>query len=106
MSLSASQITKDALIKLKAGGARVRRVNNVGAYKKRAHQVESGWPDIQGYSSKGIIILCEVKTTGDTLSKEQHERLKDCRDCGGLAYVATEKRGQTIIYSYTEYILQ
>jgi VRR-NUC domain len=95
--MTAAQITKDALIKLKAGGARVRRVNNVGAYKKRANQVENGWPDIQGYSRSGLIILCEVKTKGDVLSKEQIERLSDCVDCGGLAYLAVEENWQTII---------
>lgn len=102
MSLTAAQITSDALIILKAAGHRIRRVNNVGAYKKRKNQVEPGWPDIQGYSRMGTVVLCEVKTVGDTFSKEQRERLKDCRKCGGLALVAIEKNGKTMITIYNE----
>lgn len=100
MSLTAAQITSDALIILKAAGHRVRRVNNVGAYKKRKNQVEPGWPDIQGYSGVGLIVLCEVKTNGDKLSNEQKDRLKDCQDCGGLAYLAWEMNGKTIVSIY------
>lgn len=93
--LTASQITSDALILLKAFNYRVRRVNNVGAYKKRAHQVESGWPDIQGYSEEGKVVLVEVKKKGDTLTKEQKERLHDCVKCGGIALIASEWFGET-----------
>lgn len=104
MNLTAQKITAEALLRLRASGARVRRVNNVGAYKKRANQVEPGWPDVQGYSSQGIIILLEVKTKGDTLKPEQNIRLQDCHDCGGLSFVATENKGVTVIYPFTEYI--
>ncbi len=100
MSLTKDQICKDALLKLKAGGARVRKVHNVSAYKKRRGQVEPGWSDIQGYSSQGLIVLCEVKTENDRLSKEQIERLNDCHSCGGLCYIAVDYKGQTLIHAW------
>lgn len=104
MSLTKDQICKDALLKLKAGGARVRKVHNVSAYKKRRGQVEPGWTDIQGYSSQGLIVLCEVKTENDRLSKEQIERLKDCAGCGGMAMIAYEKAGTTQIELFKDSI--
>lgn len=91
--LTAAEITNKALEILKAQGHRVRRASNVSAYKKRSHQVEPGWPDIQGYSSKGVVILCEVKKIGDTLKPAQKERLVDCKGCGGIAVVATQGNG-------------
>jgi hypothetical protein len=106
MNLTKDQITKDALIKLRAGGARVRKVHNVPFSRfKSKGQIEKGWPDIQGYSCKGVVILCEVKTKDDVLSQEQTDRLRDCRDCGGFSYIATEKNGSTIIYDYNDHIL-
>lgn len=89
---TAGEITAKALEELEANGARVRRVNNVGAYKKRKHQVKAGWPDIQGYSRAGLIILCEVKKIGDTLKDAQTSRLMDCKQCGGLAFIATQDK--------------
>lgn len=99
--LTKDQITNDALLQLRANGARVRKVHNVPFNRRKSRgQIEKGWPDIQGYSAKGVIILCEVKTTGDVLSNEQKERLSDCADCGGLVYLAIEDRGQTVIVDY------
>jgi hypothetical protein len=105
MPLTKDRITHDVILTLKARGARVRKVHNVSAYKKRRGQVEAGWTDIQGYSRNGVHIECEVKTIGDRLSPAQIERLKDCRDCGGFSYIATEKNGSIIIYDYNDYVL-
>lgn len=101
--LTASQITSDALILLKAFNYRVRRVNNVGAYKKRANQVQAGWPDIQGYSEDGKVVLVEVKKKGDTLKKDQRERLQDCVKCGGIALIASEWFGETRLTDFQNY---
>lgn len=103
--LSASAITSDALTMLRAQGARVRRVNNVGAYRGRKNQVEAGWPDVEGYSCKGVVIICEIKKIGDTLSKEQKERLLDCEKCGGIALVATQVNGTTKLFKISDYLL-
>jgi len=104
MSLTASKITADALLMLKAKGCRVRRVNNVGAYKKRSNQVIKGLPDIIGYSHNGVAVWCEVKTQGDKLSKEQKEELQDCHDRGGISLIAHEINGQTTLTKYVDYI--
>jgi hypothetical protein len=102
--LTKDQITQDALLILRAGGARVRKVHNVSAYKKRRGQVEKGVGDIEGYTSKAIFIMCEVKTIGDRLRLEQIKRLEDIVNCGGFAYIATEERGETILKTFKEYI--
>lgn len=90
--LTASEITATALQILTAQGARVRRVNNVGAWRKRSNQVKRGWSDIQGYSRDGKALLCEVKKIGDSMRKEQTERLTDCVSCGGIGYIATQNK--------------
>lgn len=90
--MTAAQITAFAIQILKSRGYRVRRVNNVGAYKQRRNQVEPGWPDIQGYCTHtGRVVLCEVKTENDRISKEQSSLLSDCKKAGGLAFTATYK---------------
>lgn len=104
MSLTKDEITRDAIIKLRAGGARVRKVHNVSAYKKRKGQVEPGISDIEGYTAKGIIVMCEVKTENDKLSQPQIERLMDCTICGGLTLLATEKNGSTVLTPFKETI--
>ena len=86
--LTKDEITQSALTELRAQGCRVRKVHNVGAFKKRRHQVEPGWPDIQGYSRTAVTILCEIKTIGDKFSPEQIERLDDLDKCGGISLVA------------------
>lgn len=89
--LSKDEITQQALNYLRICGARVRKVHNVGAYRKRRHQVEPGWSDVQGYSKDGKAILCEIKTKGDRFSDEQIERLDDLDKCGGIALIAVQK---------------
>lgn len=102
--LTKDQICQDALLKLRANGARVRKVHNVSAYKKRSGQVEKGWCDIQGFSFKGEHIECEVKTVNDRLRPEQKEILTELQNKGGLAYIATEQRGETILLTFNEYM--
>lgn len=101
--LSASDLTAFALEILRLKKCRVRRVNNVGAYKKRKNQVESGWPDVQGYTAHGRIVLVEIKKTGDKLSSEQKERLIDCHECGGLAMVCYQKENMAELINFFEY---
>lgn len=102
--LSKDQICQDALLKLRAQGARVRKVHNVSAYKKRRGQVEPGVSDIGGYTCKGVYIEIEVKTVNDRLSEAQRERLLDIDKCGGIACIATEQNGQTIIVTIADYL--
>lgn len=101
--LSASTITAQALTILRSQGHRVRRTSNVSAYKKRARQVEPGWPDIQGYTSKGLQILCEVKKIGDTLKPAQRERLVDLKSVGGIAIIATQRNDRTVLIDIEDY---
>lgn len=106
IELSAASITSDALTMLRAQGARVRRVNNVAAYRNRKNQVEPGHADIQGFSCKGVAIYCEVKKIGDTLSEEQKNILLDLEKCGGIALVATQVNGTTKIFKISEYLIK
>lgn len=106
IEFTAAQLTSDALTMLRAQGARVRRVSNVGTFKKRKHQVQSGWGDVQGYDCKGRAVICEVKTINDTLSKEQRDLLLDLEKCGGIALVATQVNGSTKLFKISEYLLK
>lgn len=100
--MTASDIKKKAIEVLIKRGARVRSVHNVSAYRGFQNHVEKGWPDIQGYSATGVVVLCEVKKIGDTYKKEQIERLTDCRQCGGVALTATQckETGQFILEDF------
>lgn len=100
--LTKDQIAKSALSELRANGARVRKVHNVSAYKKRRGQVEAGWPDIQGYSKTGVAILCEVKTKGDIMSEAQIQRLDDLKKCGGISLLAIQIGYQTEIIKWED----
>jgi hypothetical protein len=99
-ALTKDQIAQDAILKLMARLARVRKVHNVGYYRGRRNQVQRGWSDIQGYSVSGQAILCEVKTKNDEFSKDQIERLQDLHNCGGVALVACQINYQVEILSW------
>lgn len=103
--LTKDQITQSALKELRANGARVRKVHNWGA-KKRRHQIEAGWADIQGYSRAGLAILCEVKTLKDKFSDEQIEILSDLDRKGGIALVAVQQGYQTKIIPWKKYCIE
>jgi hypothetical protein len=101
--LSASDLTAFALEMLRLKRYRVRRVNNVGVYKKRANQVEPGWPDVQGYTDRGLACLVEIKKNGDKLSDPQIERLTDCHECGGVALICYQKNGNAELIDFVDY---
>jgi len=92
--LTASDLTAYALEMFRIWKWRVRRVNNIPARKGHRGQVQPGWPDIQGYTcnirsveSYCLPVLCEVKKKGDRMKRAQWDRLQDCHDCGGEAWV-------------------
>lgn len=97
--LSASDLTKWAKEHLQKKGVRINRVNNIPV-RKRKGTIEKGWPDLQGYNSKGIYVGVEVKKIGDTLSPEQISRLSDIANCGGFAYLCTEDEGRPILTEF------
>lgn len=112
---SASELTAFALELMRLQNYRVRRVNNVSVYKKRKNQVESGWSDLQGYSAPhynpvagiseigGRIVLCEVKTVKDRLSRAQEERLQDCHNCGGIALICFQDGQNAELVEFVNY---
>jgi hypothetical protein len=103
LELTKDEITRSAISELTKQGGRVRKVHNVGAYRKRRYQVEKGNVDIQGYSKEGICLYCEVKTLGDKFSKEQIEILDDLDKCGGISLVATQVGTQVMTIAWKEY---
>jgi len=101
--LTASDLTAYALEMFRLWKYRMRRVHNVGAYKKRMNQVESGWPDIQGYSPKALVTLCEVKKKGDRFTQKQFDRLEDCDKCGGESWVCVDINGTAELLKFRDY---
>lgn len=101
--LCASDLTAYALEMLRLAKCRVRRVNNIPHNKRYKGQVEPGWPDVQGYTPHGRIVLCEIKKKGDKLSDKQRERLTDCHECGGLAMVCYQKENSAVLVNFIEY---
>lgn len=102
MDLTASELTKYAKDYFKRIGYRINRVNNIPV-RRRKGTIEKGWADLQGYTDKGIYVACEIKKLGDTISKEQMERLHDVRLCGGKAYICTEDEGKPFLIEFGEF---
>ncbi len=100
---TASELTKYAIEYYTALGYRVRRTNNI-ATKGRRNNVQKGWPDVQGYTNTGKVVLCEVKKNGDRLSEEQKLRLLDCHQCGGVAQVCYQDGNEKRIVDFLNYL--
>lgn len=101
--LTKDQIAKSAIEELTRNGARVRKVHNVPVNKNRRHHIQKGNVDIQGFSSAGLCLYCEVKTLNDRFSKEQIEILDDLDNCGGLSFVAVQVGTQVKIIPWRDY---
>ena len=99
--LTASDLTSFALELFRIWKWRVRRVNNIPSNKGYKNHIQKGWSDIQGYTGPikytfnheppalivSLPVLCEVKKRGDKMKQEQYDRLMDCHECGGEAWV-------------------
>lgn len=102
--LSASHITSTALDLLKAQRIIAWRQHNI-APKRRKNAVKAGVADIIGYEEwTGVIVACEVKKIGDTLSNEQKAFLQGIHDNGGLSLVAHQVGNHVTLTPYVEYI--
>lgn len=101
MDLTASELTKWAKMYFQVRGYRINRVNNIPV-RRRKGTIEKGWADLQGYTSSGIYVACEIKTIKDKLSVEQIERLRDVITCGGLAYICTQLNGVPTLIPYQQ----
>jgi hypothetical protein len=99
--LSASEITKEALLRLKAQGFTVWRQQN-SSYGNRRNIATPGVPDIIGYTSNGRFVGCEVKKNGDKFSKEQVDFLNGLIKGGGVALYAIQEGSQVKIKSFEE----
>lgn len=97
--LTASQLTKDALMMLRAKNYFVWRQQN-SSYGNRRNIATKGVPDILGFDGSGKIVCCEVKTLNDRLSEEQREFLSKVKDSGGLALIANQSQGSTVINEF------
>ena len=99
--LSASEITAEVLLKLRAIGYTVWRQNNL-TVRRRKNIVNKGVSDVLGYTGKGLIVACEVKTIRDVLSEDQKDFLRGIKNKGGVALVATQKVYQVVIKPFEE----
>lgn len=103
--LTASDITKTALILLKAQRICAWRQTNL-TVRGRKGIVNKGVGDILGYTQTPYarFVACEVKKIGDRLSDEQKEFLGNLSKYGGIAYVATQVKNQVELIPFDEYI--
>ena len=97
--LTASQITTEALLKLRARGCTVWRQNNI-TVRRRKNIVKKGQSDIIGYTSQGVFVACEVKTLGDDFSEDQKKFLKDVAEKKGIALIAIQEGYQVSIKNF------
>lgn len=98
-NLSASQLTKDALMMLKAKGIHCWRQQN-SSYGNRRNIATPGIPDILGFDGNGRIVCCEVKTLNDRLSDEQRKFLSKVKERGGISLLAMEENYSTVLKEY------
>lgn len=104
-TLTTGEITQEAIRYFTAMGFKVWRNNQI-PQRGRHFRGLKGVPDIIGYnligrtsgiglypSEIGKFFACEVKNTGDSLSDEQKEFLRELNKSGGYGYLA-EPDGQ------------
>src|ERR1700709_2284493 len=93
--LSASDITKTALLLLKLQHICAWRQTNTTTHRRKGI-VNKGVGDILGYTQNGQarMVAAEVKTIGDRLSPDQREFLGNLSKAGGIAYIATQVNNQ------------
>tara|TARA_R110002096_G_scaffold322008_2_gene516125 strand:+ start:2031 stop:2369 length:339 start_codon:yes stop_codon:yes gene_type:complete len=93
---SENEIQREGLDYAESLGVEITRTN-AGKVKVRGGWMQlckKGWSDATGYNQKGQIVLIEFKdekawsSKNHGASKEQLERLLDCRSKGGLAGIA------------------
>lgn len=102
--LTSSDITKDALLILKARNIECWRQNNL-TVRKRKGIVHKGVSDIVGYNkSTGQALFVEVKKIGDVLSDEQILFLSKAYTAKCICLIATQKRGETVLIDFKEYL--
>jgi hypothetical protein len=93
VELSSNEITKEALLRLKAKGYECWRQSQAHI-KGRQFNGKKGLSDIIGFvlsgEDKGKLVLCEVKKIGDKLSSDQIELLSKAKQSGCIVYVAKQ----------------
>lgn len=101
--MTTNEITKSALEELTLKGFECWRSNNI-AVRGRIFIGRKGVSDILGFQIRpatGIMMLCEVKGGGDTLSKEQIELLNTAKKAGAFCFIATvDKNGKYLLKEY------
>ena len=103
MELTASKITQDALLILRARNIECwRQTNNTG--KRWRNNVNPGVPDIIGYNKgTGLAIYCEIKTSGDRLSEHQITFFLKAMAANCICLIATEVKGRTELIDFKVY---
>lgn len=102
IELTTNEITKEALLRLKAMGYEVWRQNQVKV-RGRAFVGKKGLSDIIGFDQKdGTFVLCEVKKKGDTLRPEQVELLSKASQSGCICLIAKQVNDQVELIPFSE----
>lgn len=100
--LTAGDITKTALLMLKAQGYHVWRQT---FSTKRRNTIKTGVPDIIGHHKvTGIFVGCEIKTINDRFSDDQIEFLTCLHQAEGTALYATEEKGDVVIKEFATFL--
>lgn len=97
--LTATEITKQALEKLRELGYTVWRQQN-STYGNRKNIATKGVPDIIGYSDTGLFVGCEVKKIGDTFKQDQLNFLRALKKGGGIALYAIQVGSEVKILKF------
>ncbi len=89
-NLTKSIIRESAIKELTWRGYTVWIQNNL-AVPGRKFIGKRGQSDIIGYrNNDAVLLVCEVKTTGDRLSDDQIKFLNEVKKAGGRAYIACQ----------------
>lgn len=101
--MTTGKITDIAIEELTLRGFECWRQNNL-AVRGRKFRGKKGLGDVIGFQTKpatGILLLCEVKNEGDTLSNDQIKLLDLAKGSGAFCFIATvNKQGKFIMNPY------
>lgn len=103
--LTASELTKSALIELGYRNINAWRNNNVRAVAGRVFTGKKGVSDIIGFHKKtGVFFAGEVKAGKDKLSADQIDFLQAVSLAGGIAVVVHQVKNSIAITEIKEYL--
>ena len=102
--ITASQLTKWAIVVLTAKGFTVWRQNNLAVPGRKFIGLK-GVPDVIGYDKEGRAVYCEVKAGADRLSEAQIHFMDSASKAGCWTFISHDKGGAMTLQTWADFMM-